>query len=79
MTASGMARLAGRGLGAVSTLYCARGMYLTTAAVEEFVETHYQVCYETPTQAATPLTDTSRICFLGHAAPDHPAGRAHTR
>jgi ubiquinone biosynthesis monooxygenase Coq7 len=34
--------LAGRGLGAVSTIWCARGMYLTTAAVEEFVESHYR-------------------------------------
>ena len=35
-------RLAGRGLGIISTLWCSRGMYLTTAAVEEFVESHYQ-------------------------------------
>lgn len=34
-------RLAGRGLGAVSTVWCTRGMYVTTAAVEEFVESHY--------------------------------------
>jgi ubiquinone biosynthesis monooxygenase Coq7 len=34
--------LAGFALGAASTLWCARGMYLTTEAVETFVEEHYE-------------------------------------
>eukprot|EP00941_MAST-03F_sp_MAST-3F-sp1_P003196 g3196.t1 len=32
----------GRSLGFVSTVWCPRGMYLTTSAVESFVETHYK-------------------------------------
>eukprot|EP00957_Ditylum_brightwellii_P083323 6335227-Ditylum_brightwellii.AAC.1 len=34
-------RVAGFGLGFVSTIFCPRGMYLTTEAVESFVEEHY--------------------------------------
>ena len=35
-------RFAGFMLGFGSTIYCPRGMYLTTDAVESFVEEHYQ-------------------------------------
>jgi ubiquinone biosynthesis monooxygenase Coq7 len=34
---------AGFALGALSTLWCPRGLYVTTEAVEAFVEEHYQV------------------------------------
>ena len=34
-------RVAGFSLGAISTLWCTRGLYVTTDAVETFVDKHY--------------------------------------